>query len=82
MNGIMVEIYANAPLFVTADADHFGQMFARMASDDQIAVLRAMVEHMKPHPTQWDYISIDLEKPENRDVLDTLRRLIPVEETV
>lgn len=82
MSTIKVDIYANAPLFITADADHFGKLFASMAADDQVHVLRAMVEHMKPHQIQWDYVSIELEKPENRDVLDVFRRLIPVEEAV
>jgi len=81
MAKIEVKIYANAPVFVEADADNFGKLFAHMDDVEQVHVLRAMVEHMKPHQIQWDYISIALEKPENRDVLDLLRRLIPAEET-
>jgi len=80
MSKIEVKIYANAPVFVKASADSFGKLFAYMDEDDQMHVLRAMVEHMKPHRVQWDYISIALEKPENRDVLDVLRQLIPAEE--
>lgn len=77
---ITVDISSRFPVFIDADADAFGKVFAGMASDEQVHVFRAMVEAMKPHPTQWDHISIELEKPENQDVLDTLRFvLFPVQ---
>ncbi len=72
---ISVRIDASRPVFIEADADSFGAVFASMDSEEQTHVLRAMVEHMKPHPTQWDYIAIELEKPENSDICDVLRGL-------
>ena len=39
-----------------------------MSSDEQVAVFRSIVEHMKPHRLQWDYIAIELEQEENREV--------------
>lgn len=65
MTGIKVEIKANAPLFIEADPNTFGMVFAAMSSDEQAAVLTAIATHMKPHPTQWDYIAFEMEKPEN-----------------
>lgn len=78
---IEVTISASRPIFIEADADAFGAVFAKMNSEEQAAVLRAMVEHIKPHRTQWDYISIELERPENREVRDELRAVLfpPVE---
>ena len=73
---IKVDIASSRPLFIEADANAFGQVFAAMACDDKVKVFRAMCEAMKPHPIQWDYISIELEKPENSDVLDTLREVL------
>lgn len=73
---IPVSIQSSRPIFIEADADQFGQVFAGMADDDQVHVLRAMVEAMKPHRLQWDYISIALEKDENRDVRDQLREVL------
>lgn len=87
MSKIEIQISSSRPVFIEADADAFGQVFAGMSSDEQVAVFRAMVEHMKPHRLQWDYIAIELEqRDENRearkelyDVLfpaDTTRALI------
>lgn len=73
---VTVDISSRSPVFIKADADAFGSVFAAMADDDQIHVFRAMVEAMKPHSAQWDHISIALEKPENRDVRDTLRNVL------
>lgn len=80
MSSIEVRISSSRPVFIEADPDAFGKVFAHMADEDQIHVLRAMVEHMKPHQTQWDYISILLDKPENSDLSNDLRRfLFPVQ---
>lgn len=68
MNKIPVTIHSSRPIIVEADADSFGQIFASVSSDEQVAIFRAMVEHMKPHKIQWDYIAIELEKPENQIV--------------
>lgn len=73
---IPISIHSSRPVFIEADADQFGQVFAYMADEDQIHVLRAMVEAMKPHRLQWDYISIALEKDENREVRDQLREVL------
>lgn len=74
----MIEVRINnrLPVHITADADSFGSAFALMDDHEQVHVLRAMVQHMKPHQTQWDYISIQLEAPENHDVRDTLRAVL------
>lgn len=73
---IPVNISSRFPIQIEADADMFGQLFAAMDDGEQIAVLRAMVEHMRPHRMQWDYIAIALEKPENAEVLDDLRSVL------
>ena len=73
---IEVKITGSFPIFVHADADAFGAMFANMASDEQVSVLSAISKHMEPHRTQWDYISIELEEPENRDLRNTLRDVL------
>ncbi|WP_430256501.1 hypothetical protein [Neorhizobium sp. DAR64872/K0K18] len=77
MNKITVRIDSSRPVFIEADADSFGQVFANMNDEEQIDTLRAMVEHMKPHRIQWDYISIALEKEENRDVREQLSVILP-----
>lgn len=77
MSKVSVRIDSSRPIFIEADADNFGQVFAAMSDEDQVNVLRAMVEHMKPHQIQWDYISIALEKDENLDVRDQLSVILP-----
>lgn len=80
MAKIKVDISSSRPLFIEADADSFGETFAHMPDEDQMSVLRSMVEHMKPHRIQWDFISIALEQPENHDIRDQLRAvLFPVD---
>ena len=71
-----VEITSNYPMCIEIDADRFGAIFAEMAADEQVAALTAMVEHMKPHQTQWDYISIELELPEHSELRNTLRDVL------
>lgn len=82
MSKIEVSIYSMTPVHIDADPDSFGKVFAQMSDKDQVEVLRAMVKHMKPHQIQWDYIGIELEKPENGDVLRALRQIIPAEVTL
>jgi hypothetical protein len=76
MTGLEVRIDSSRPIFVTASADDIGAIFAKMTDVDQVTVLAAMVEHMKPHQMQWDYISIALEQPVNRELRDTLRQVL------
>ncbi|MEK1893185.1 MAG: hypothetical protein AAAB20_07890 [Rhizobium sp.] len=76
MTGLEVRIDSSRPIFVTASADDIGAIFAKMTDADQLSVLAAMVAHMKPHRTQWDYISIALEHPSNRELRDTLREVL------
>lgn len=77
---ITVDISDRYPVLIDMHASAFGKIFAGMADNDQVSVLREMVEAMRPHQRQWDFISIELEKPENSDVRDTLRSvLFPVE---
>jgi hypothetical protein len=77
VNKIEVKITASRPIFIDADADSFGMVFANMSDEEQVAVFRAMVEHMRPHKMQWDYISIELEKPENLELRSDLSVLFP-----
>jgi len=77
MSKIDVKITSSRPIFIEADADSFGNIFSHMSDEEQVQVFRAMVEHMRPHQMQWDYISIALEKDENRDVRDALSALFP-----
>lgn len=79
MSTITVRIDSSRPIFIEADADSFGQIFAGLNDDEQVNVLRSMVEHMKPHRMQWDYIAIALEKDENRDVRDDLSVIFPAQ---
>jgi len=73
---IKVDVSTSSPiLFMEVDVDDFGRLFAGMAADQQVAVFAAMVEHMRPHPIQWDYISIELEMPENQDLCRSLLRI-------
>lgn len=76
MTKIRVDVSSSRPLFIEVDPDAFGAVFAAMGDDDQVAVLRAMVEHMRPHKMQWDHISIALESPGNRDIRDQLRAVL------
>lgn len=76
MQHIEVRIDSSRPIFVTASADDFGAMFAQMTDADQVSVLEAMVRHMKPHRTQWDYISIALEQPGNSELRNELRSVL------
>lgn len=68
-----VEVRTNSLLWIEADPNEFGRVFAEMNSEEQVLVLAAMVEHMRPHRIQWDYISIELERPENSEILNELR---------
>lgn len=76
MPKIEVEIHSSRPLYVQADADSFGALFAHMCDDDQVEVLAAMVRHMSKHPLQWDYLSLRLEADEHAETRDALRRLL------
>lgn len=69
---IEVRIDSSRPIFIKANADDFGRVFSTMNSGEQVAVFRAIVEHMRPHRLQWDYIAIQLREEENRDVAETL----------
>jgi len=73
---IKVNIYSAGPLFISASPDEFGRVFSAMSSVDQVNVLRSMIKHMEPHKTQWDYISIELDRPENADVLHAFRQMV------
>lgn len=77
MSKIAVRIESSRPLFIEADADSFGQTFAHMSDEDQVKVFRAMVEHMKPHKIQWDYIGMALDRDENGDVRNDLSVIFP-----
>lgn len=72
-NAIRVEVRTNSLLWIKTDPNEFGRIFAAMDSEEQVLVLTAMVEHMRPHRLQWDYISIELKRPENNDILNELR---------
>jgi len=67
-----IEISSKYPISIEVDADAFGEIFAHMAADEQVHVFRTMIEHMRPHRMQWDYIAIELDKPENREIRQEL----------
>lgn len=46
---------------VTLDAKGVAQMFAHLSDDEQAEILYEMVEAMKPHRMQWDYISLHMQ---------------------
>ena len=73
---MMVQIESRSPIRMEVDADELGSMFSDMASDAQVSVLRAVVSSMSKHQTQWDYIAIELELPENAELLRQLRSII------
>lgn len=75
-NNIEISISSRLPIFISADADAFGRVFAGANSDEQVNILRAMVEHMREWPTQWDHISIELELDENKEVRNILREVL------
>jgi hypothetical protein len=79
---ITVRIDSSRPIFVEADASAFGQIFAGLNDHEQVDVLRSMVEHMKPHKMQWDYIAMALEKDENSEVRDDLSVIFPATNTM
>tara|TARA_R110000851_G_C13100092_1_gene568101 strand:+ start:5753 stop:5992 length:240 start_codon:yes stop_codon:yes gene_type:complete len=72
---VSVRIDSSRPIFIEADADSFGAVFAAMDNGDQVEVLRAMVNHMKPHQQQWDFIAIELELEANREIVAVLKGL-------
>lgn len=59
-------------LTIEADAKLFGEMFAQADCEEQAKILKHMVEAMKPHTVQWDYIYFELEKPEYEGVAKTI----------
>jgi hypothetical protein len=76
MSGLEVRIDSSRPIFVSASADDIGAIFAKMTDADQVTVLAAMVEHMRPHRQQWDYISIALEQDGNRELRNELQDVL------
>ena len=72
-----VDVSSTSPiLFMDVDADDFGKLFASMAADEQVEVLRSVVSHMSKHPTQWDYIAIELEEAENLEFRTALKHIV------
>jgi hypothetical protein len=71
---VKVDVSSSSPILRMEVSTHeFGRVFANMAADEQVAVLQAMVDHMRPHEMQWDYIAIELERPENSQLRSKLR---------
>ena len=82
-SAIKVDVSTSSPILrMEVSTNDFGQLFAKMAADEQIEVLRAMVEHMKPHATQWDYIAIELERPENDHLRRSLRDIFSINDGI
>ncbi len=76
MASVPVRIDSSRPIFIDADAKSFGEIFAHANSEEQAEILKAMCEGMEPHLTQWDYIAIELEKPEYELVRRRLTELL------
>ena len=63
---IKVDVSSSSPILrMEVSTNDFGRLFADMAADEQVEVLRAMVDHMRPHALQWDHIAIELEETHN-----------------
>lgn len=61
-----VDVSTSHPILrIEVTPDAIGKMFVCMSDEEQAAVLSAIAEHMEPHPMQWDYIKIEMEKPEH-----------------
>ena len=73
---MMVNIESRSPIHMQVNSADFGDLFSHMACDDQVSVLRAIVSSMSAHPLQWDYIAIELELPENSDLMAALGRIV------
>ena len=72
-----VDVSSSSPiLFMEVDTEDFGRLFAVMDCEQQIAVLKSMMDHMKPHPVQWDYIAIELDLPEHAETRSRLASII------
>lgn len=76
---MLVHIESRSPVHMSVDAADFGKLFSQMNSLEQVAVLQEVVDAMKTQPMQWDYIAIELEKPEHaelrRDLVDIIRSM-------
>ena len=76
-----VDVSTSHPILrMEVSTNDFGQLFARMAGDEQVAVLQAMVDHMKPHPIQWDYIAIELEGAGNASLRRSLHDIFAIKD--
>lgn len=76
MLSVKISTGSSPLLFISANPNEFGRIFSSMNSEEQVHVLRAMAEHMKPHKLQWDYIAIELDRPENADVKSAFAQMI------
>ena len=70
-----VHIDSRYPINMTVSAEDFGKHFAAARADEQVAILQAIVEEMKSHPIQWDYIALEIESSGNTDILRGLRQI-------
>ena len=71
-----VQLDSRYPIDITVSVRDFGRHFVAMNSLEQVAVIRVIIEGMKEHPTQWDYIAIELENPDNADLASKIRDLV------
>ena len=70
---LSVDISSSSPILkIEVSTNEIGKLVASMCDDEQVAVLRSMMLSLKSFPAQNDYISIELEKPENKDIRDWL----------
>tara|TARA_R100001086_G_scaffold22666_1_gene10823 strand:+ start:972 stop:1205 length:234 start_codon:yes stop_codon:yes gene_type:complete len=74
-----VDVSSSSPILrMEVNTNDFGRLFAFMAADEQVEVLRSMVDHMKPHALQWDYVAIELEEPENLSLRASLNDIFSI----
>lgn len=74
-----VDVSSSSPILrMEVNTNDFGRLFAFMAADEQVEVLRSMVDHMKPHALQWDYVAIELEEDKNIDLRNSLRDIFSI----
>lgn len=63
-----IRIDSSRHFFVEADSASFGEIFAYANSEQQVAILTAMMESLKSSWSPVDYIAMELAKEVNDDV--------------
>jgi hypothetical protein len=81
MARIPVRIDSSRPIFIEADVESFGEVFAMANSQEQARILKAMFDSVRPLGCQLDYIWMELAGDEYRDTREALASLIAPQES-